>query len=150
MTLFDFIISLDKTNPYNMSVLPTYLFANLQVSQRVSKCLAYVTWLIESVTCVWPRPFFLSRIHSLWTQKKTLIPYIYNVFIKDPFSNSPRKVINSNFSYVQTRLTLFDINHCACDLANWWTTLWLCSLGIESKIFARFNEGNIIPMLIYI
>ena len=81
-----------------------------------------------------------------WTDGRAFIPYIYNVSIKDPISNSPRKVINSNFSYIWTHLTLFDVNHCVCDLANWWTTLWLYSSGIEPNIFAWFYEGNIIPL----
>ena len=89
------------------------------------------------------RDLFVTRSDSfpMNQEKKTLIPYIYNVSIKDPFLNSLRKDINSNFSYLQTRLSLFDVNHCMCDLANWQTTLWLCSSGIESKIFAWFNLG---------
>ena len=43
--------------------------------------------------------------------------------------------------------TILDVNHRACDLSNWRTTLWLCSLEIESKIFAWFKEGNIIPLI---
>ena len=38
-------------------------------------------------------------------EKKTLIPYICEFSIKDHFQNYPRKDINSNFSYLRTRLT---------------------------------------------
>ena len=55
-------------------------------------------------------------------RKKTLIPYIYNVSIKIPFLNSPRKVTNS---------TLFDVNHRAWDLANYCMTLFIGN-GIEN------------------
>ena len=42
-----------------------------------------IVWTVRSgsqVICLFPAP-----IHSPWTQKKTLIPYIYKASNKDPF-----------------------------------------------------------------
>ena len=47
--------------------------------------------------------------------KKTLIPYINNVLTK---ILQESYIINSNFSYLWTGLTSFDVNHCMCDFAN--------------------------------
>ena len=76
------------------------------------------------------RAICLSRatIHSPWTPKKTLIPYIYNASNKDSFKNSPRKVINSKFPQLRALYFIWCINHCSCDsalLPNYLLTLFI-------------------------
>ena len=51
-------------------------------------------------------------------RKKTIIPYIYNVFNKDPSFNSPINVINLKFPQQRVLFIVLRINHCACDLPN--------------------------------
>ena len=55
-----------------------------------------IAWTAKRFSC----DLFVPRYDSypMNPEKKTLIPYIYNVSNKDSFLNSPRKVINLKFA----------------------------------------------------
>ena len=88
----------------------------------------------------------VAPIHSPWTQKKGTHSLYLQCFYQRSFLKFSEKSYKFKFLLFTDTLNLIWWNHCVCDLANRPTTLWLCSSGIEWKIFAWFNEGNKIPL----
>ena len=76
------------------------------------------------------------------------IHYLYlQYFNKKSIQTFCEKIHKFKFLLFTDMLTWLYVNHCVGDSDNWWTTLWLCSSGFESKIFAWFNERNIIQFI---
>ena len=71
---------------------------------------------------------FCAPIYYPSTQKKKLIPFIHNASYKDPFQNSPRKIINSNLpSYWHLKLYCRYLYTRPCMINHIWSLkqLWL-------------------------
>ena len=84
---------------------------------------------------------FVPRLDSfpINPEKKTFIPYIYNVSNKDPSKTSPTNVINSKFPQQRVLNIILCINHCACDLPN--CRNYLMNLIIGNWI-EKFKQGS--------
>ena len=67
---------------------------------------------------------FVPRSYSfpMNPEKKTLVPYIYNVQ-QTPFLKFSKKHYKFKIPRVTALNFIYCINQCACDFANWRTTL---------------------------
>ena len=75
-------------------------------------------------------------------ENEILIPYIYNVFKKDPSKISPINVINSKIPQQRVLNIILCINNCACDLPNRRNYLMTNYWELNRAILAGLNEGN--------
>ena len=85
-------------------------------------------------------------------EKNTLIPYVYNVSINDPFKNYPRKVIHSNFSFFMDTLNLIWckslrvwFGNLACNVKKWPGESFLTLKNDAGSHFSTGSLFNVTP-----